>query len=140
MKSLTVKTNHLAPLNRRDFLKLAVLAGASTWLAGCRAGMAPQPTLPATAAPTATASLTPLPTATQLPSPSPSPSPSPQPTPLPPFTAAIGQAASYDPDTLRAALFAMFESLPGMAGLGQTRRTRGDQGQSHRRHLVGYPG
>lgn len=105
-------------LNRRAFLKLLGLAGASAWLSACQAVKAPEltPTLAASAtlpaptlSPVPSATLTPAPTATALPSPSP--------TPAFPYTAAIAQAASYDLDVLRPALLDVLDNLPGLRDL-----------------------
>jgi uncharacterized protein (DUF362 family) len=103
-------------LNRRNFLKLLGLAGASAWLTGCRAPYLPQSPSSPVERPTSTLSVPSLaPSAT--PTAEPTATPAPSPTPALPYTVSIAQANSYDPAVLQPVLFELFDNLPGLREL-----------------------
>jgi uncharacterized protein (DUF362 family) len=95
-----------APLNRRQFLQLLGLSGASAFLAGCNPFKPPVSTPPtATLAPAAgpTSTVLPSPTATAVPSYK--------------SLVAIGQAGSYAAAPIRAQLQSMLEGIGGLKDL-----------------------
>jgi uncharacterized protein (DUF362 family) len=108
--------NHPAQVNRRQFLKLLGLTGASILINGCQPEnlVSPTPTLLPTSEKSSTAipSPNPLPTQTTTPI-----VPTSIPTPIPKAMVATAKVVSYDPNNLRKELERMLDSSADLANL-----------------------